>query len=101
MDISNCYLSKKEIMNRIPDIWNIEDKEYKNRIQFNMQNTSNHITINYFDSNTYLFVPMVENNTENGFNAKNDTKNQETFNTLDGAIEHAIYLINKWDDVYY
>jgi hypothetical protein len=99
MELSDCYLSQNEIESKIPDEWSVEDEEYEGRIKFEWVGTGNHIIIQDWGEEGYLFAPMIEANSK-GFTAKSDSANQTTFATLEGAIKQSIHLINDWDEQY-
>lgn len=99
MNLSDCLMTREEIENKIPNTWSVEDEEYDGRIKFTWDGTGNHIMINDWGEDGYLFSPMVETN-GTGFTSQGDMTNQTTFSTLESAIKQAIHLINNWEKQY-
>jgi len=48
----------------------------------------------------YLVQPMVEGESISGFSAKSSDIGKFESESLDGAIDHALYLINKSNKIY-
>mgnify|MGYP006306226025 CR=1 FL=1 len=99
MKITDSIYNKNELKNKLKNNWDIKDDEYEGRISFFDKNTANHILIQSWDD-SYLVMPMVENNSMKGFSAKNSDIGKYESDSLTGAIDHAIYLINKSDKIY-
>jgi len=99
MKIIDSRYTEDELREKLRNDWYFEDDEYEGRISMHDKNSNNHVLIQSWGE-SYLVQPMIESDVVKGFSAKSSEIGKFESESLDGAIDHALYLINKSNKIF-